>query len=37
MKDAMASQIAKHFKLKQWAKGDFFVNQGKVDNEISIP
>jgi CRP-like cAMP-binding protein len=33
MKDEMANQIAQNFQLKEFVKGDFFVNEGKINNE----
>jgi CRP-like cAMP-binding protein len=33
MKDAMANHIAQNFQPKEFAKGDFFVNAGKINNE----
>jgi CRP-like cAMP-binding protein len=33
MKDGMANQIAQNFRLKEFVKGDFFVNEGKINNE----
>jgi CRP-like cAMP-binding protein len=33
MKDEMANQIAGNFRVKEFAKGDFFVNEGKINNE----
>lgn len=33
MKDEMANQIAQNFQLKEFVKGNFFVNEGKINNE----
>jgi CRP-like cAMP-binding protein len=33
MKDGMANQIAGNFRLKEFVKGDFFVTEGKINNE----
>ena len=33
MNDGIANQIAGNFRVKEFVKGDFFVNEGKINNE----